>query len=267
MSAPQPVDEHMDFAETGFALQLALAFGGGILAFISPCVLPLVPGYLGLMSGYSVSNLQEGSVSRGRMTKVTGLFVLGFSVVFVATGAAATSLSGFLARHQATTARVAGALIVAFGIVMVGMAFSNKGLFGVLQRERRVEVRPSRLGAWAPPVMGLAFGFGWTPCIGPILGGVLAVAATQDSVAQGMLLLFFFSLGMGVPFILTGLGVSRAMSAMRSFRKWMRPVNITAGVVMITFGVIMFTGNVFWLSARVSEVFQAIPFLERLAEI
>ncbi len=257
----------MEFAETGFALQLALAFGGGILAFVSPCVLPLVPGYLGLMSGYSVSSLQEGSVSRARMLRVTLLFVLGFSIVFVASGAAATSLSEFLARNQQTTGRVAGVLIVAFGALMLGMAFSNRGLFGAMQRERRVEVRPSRLGAWAPPVMGLAFGFGWTPCIGPILGGVLAVAATQDTAAQGMLLLFFFSLGLGVPFVLTGVGVSRALAAMRSFRKWMRPINITAGVVMIAFGIIMFTGNVFWLSARVSEIFQAIPFLEKLAEI
>lgn len=257
----------MDFAESGLFLQLALAFGGGILAFVSPCVLPLVPGYLGLMSGYSASSLQDGSVSRRRMLRVTALFVLGFSIVFVATGAVATSLSAFLARRQDLTGRVAGALIIAFGIVMVGMTFSNRGLFGVLQRERRVEVRPSRLGSWAPPVMGLAFGFGWTPCIGPILGGVLAVAATQETVARGMLLLFFFSLGLGVPFILTGLGISRGMSAMRGLRRWMRPINITAGVVMIAFGVLMFTGNVFWLSARVSELFQAIPLLENLAEI
>lgn len=257
----------MEFAESGYALQLALAFGGGILAFISPCVLPLVPGYLGLMSGYSVASLQQGEVSRSRMLRVTMLFVLGFSVVFVASGAAATSLYRFLAQNQQITARIAGALIIAFGVLMIGMAFSNRGLFGALQRERRMEVRPSRLGVWAPPVMGVAFGFGWTPCIGPILGGVLAVAATQQTAVQGMLLLFFFSLGLGVPFILTGLGVSRAMSAMRNFRKWMRPVNIGAGVVMIVFGIIMFTGNVFWLSARVSEFFQAVPFLEGLSDI
>jgi cytochrome c-type biogenesis protein len=257
----------MDFVEAGYLLQLALAFGGGILAFVSPCVLPLVPGYLGLMSGYSAANLQHGEVSRRRMFRVTLLFVLGFSVVFVASGAAATSLYRFLAQNQQTTARVAGALIVAFGIVMVGMAFTSRGPFGMLQRERRVDVRPSRLGAWAPPVMGVAFGFGWTPCIGPILGGVLAVAATQDTALQGMVLLFFFSLGLGVPFILTGIGVSRALTAMRRLRRWMRPVNIGAGVVMIAFGVIMFTGNVFWLSSQVSEIFQAIPLLEKLAEI
>jgi cytochrome c-type biogenesis protein len=257
----------MEFAESGYALQLALAFGGGILAFVSPCVLPLVPGYLGLMSGYSVANLQQGEVSRRRMLRVTVLFVLGFSVVFVASGALATSISTFLARNQDLTAMIAGVIIIAFGVLMIGMAFSTRGVFGLLQRERRAEVRPSRLGSWAPPVMGMAFGFGWTPCIGPILGGVLAVAATQDTAIRGMLLLFAFSLGLGVPFIVSGLGVSKAMEAMRSFRKWMRPINVTAGVVMIAFGILMFTGNVFWLSARVSELFQSIPFLQRFAEI
>lgn len=257
----------MDFAESSFILQLALAFGGGILAFLSPCVLPLLPGYLGLMSGYSVANLQDGTASRRRMLRVTLLFVLGFSVVFVATGAAATQISTFLARNQNVTEKVAGALIVGFGILMIGMAFSNRGVFGYLSRERRMEVRPSRLGSWAPPVMGLAFGFGWTPCIGPILGGVLLVAATQDTVARGMLLLLFFSLGLGVPFVLAGVGMSKAFSAVKGFRRWMLPVNLAGGAVMVAFGIIMFTGNVGWLSGQVSSLFQAIPFLERLAEI
>jgi cytochrome c-type biogenesis protein len=257
----------MDFAESSYLLQLALAFGGGILAFLSPCVLPLLPGYLGLMSGYSVSTLQDGTGSRGRMLRVTLLFVLGFSIVFVATGAAATQISTFLARNQNVTEKVAGGLILVFGLVMIGMAFSSKGLFGFLSRERRLEVRPSRLGNWAPPVMGLAFGFGWTPCIGPILGGVLLVAATQDTVGEGMLLLLFFSLGLGVPFVLAGVGMSRALSAIKGFRRWMRPINIAGGVVMAVFGVIMFTGNVSWLAAQVSNFFLAVPFLERLAEI
>lgn len=257
----------MEFAESGFLLQLAVAFGGGILAFLSPCVLPLLPGYLGLMSGYSVSSLQEGTASRSRMLRVTLLFVLGFSIVFVATGAAATQISTFLARNQNVTEKVAGALIVGFGLLMIGMALSNKGILGVLSRERRLEVRPSRLGNWAPPVMGFAFGFGWTPCIGPILGGVLLVAATQDTVAQGMLLLLAFSLGLGVPFVLAGIGLTKAFSAMKGFRRWMRPINITGGVVMAVFGAIMFTGNISWLSAQVSSLFQAVPFLERLAEI
>src|SRR5690606_4883880 len=162
----------------GFLAQAAFAFGGGILAFLSPCVLPLVPGYLGLMSGYSVADLQSGDASRLRMLRVTGLFVLGFTVVFVATGAFATSIAGVLNRSETLRGRIAGGLVIAFGILMIGMAVTSRGIFGFLSQERRLDVRPSRLGGWAAPVMGAAFGFGWTACIGPILAGVLAIAAT-----------------------------------------------------------------------------------------
>jgi cytochrome c-type biogenesis protein len=231
--------ETLDFGELGFALQLLFAFGGGIVAFLSPCVLPLVPGYLGLMSGYSVADLQEGSASRGRMMRVTTLFVLGFTAVFVATGAFATSIAQVLNRNQTLTDRIAGAVIIAFSLLMIGMAFTNRGLFG----------------------------FGWTACIGPILTGVLAIAATRETVAQGMVLLFVFSMGLGVPFILTGLGVSRAMRAIKSFRRWIRPINLASGGVMLVFGVLLFTGNVSRLASFFIDIFTAIPILEGLASI
>ena len=256
-----------DFTNLGLLAQLAFAFGGGVIAFLSPCVLPLVPGYLGLMSGYSVADLQSGDASRVRMLRVTTLFVLGFTVVFVASGAFATSISGILARNQTLTERIAGGVVIAFGLLMIGMAFSNRGLFGAMSRERRVDVRPSRLGAFAPPVMGAAFGFGWTACIGPILAGVLTIAATRETVGQGMLLLFVFSLGLGVPFILTGLGLRRAFGAIKAMRRWMRPINVASGFVMVAFGVLLLTGNVTQLSSFFSDVFQSVPFLEGLAEI
>jgi cytochrome c biogenesis protein CcdA len=184
--------------DAGFALQLLLAFGGGIISFLSPCVLPLLPGYLGLMSGYSVADLQAGRASTGRMLRVTSLFVAGFTVVFVATGAAATQVGRFLVQYQSVTERVAGALILAFGVLLIGMSFTGRGLFGVFARERRLDVRPSRLGRWAPPVMGMAFGFGWTPCIGAILGAILTAAGTRETIAlvsritreRGLTLLF-----------------------------------------------------------------------------
>jgi cytochrome c-type biogenesis protein len=257
----------MDFAEAGFAVQLALAFGGGVVAFLSPCVLPLLPGYLGLMSGYSVASLQAGEASRARMLRVTLLFVAGFTVVFVATGAIATQVSQFLVGNQTVINRVAGSLILTFGLLMVAMAFTSRGFLSFFSQERRLEVRPSRLGNWAPPVMGLAFGFGWTPCIGPILGGVLLVASTQETVGNGMLLLAAFSLGLGVPFVASGLAMSRAMAAVKGFRRWMRPVTVVGGVVMAAFGVIMLTGNVGWLSGQVTELFVSVPWLQRLAEI
>ncbi len=257
----------MEFTQLGIGLQLAIAFGGGLLAFLSPCVLPLLPGYLGLMSGYSVADLQAGDASRGRMLRTTVLFVLGFTVVFVASGALATGISELLLTNQSTINRVAGALVIVFGIVMIGMSFTNRGIFGFLSRERRIDVRPSRLGNWAPPVMGVAFGFGWSPCIGTILTGVLAVAATQETVALGMLLLFFFSMGMGVPFVLAGLGVSKALRSVKAMGRWLKPINVTGGVLMTAFGVLLVTNNVFQLSSFFQRIFSAIPILERLAAI
>ena len=256
-----------DFGQLGFALQALFAFGGGIIAFLSPCVLPLVPGYLGLMSGYSIADLQAGEVRRGRMLRVTGLFVLGFTLVFVALGAGATQISRFLISNQSVTGRIAGVVVIAFAVLMIGSAFTSRGMFGFFARERRMEVRPSKLGGWAPPIMGVAFGFGWSACIGPILAGVLTIAGTRETVGQGMLLLFVFAMGLGVPFILTGLALSKAMSAMKSFRKWMRPVNIASGVVMLAFGVLLFTGNVTRLSSFFVDIFLSVPFLEDLASI
>lgn len=256
-----------DFGQLGFALQALFAFGGGFIAFLSPCVLPLVPDYLGLMSGYSIADLQSGEAKRGKMLRVTGLFVLGFTVVFVALGAGATQISRFLLSNQSLTGRVAGVVVILFAILMIGSAFTSRGIFGFMSRERRIEVRPSRLGAFAPPVMGMAFGFGWSACIGPILAGVLTIAGTRETVAQGMLLLFVFSMGLGVPFMLTGLGLSKAMRAMKSFRKYMRPVNIASGVLMLAFGVLLFTGNVTRLSSFFIDIFLSIPFLEELASI
>lgn len=256
-----------NFGQLGFILQVVVAFGGGFVAFLSPCVLPLVPGYLGLMSGYSIADLQTGNAKRGRMLRVTSLFVLGFTLVFVSLGAGATQISRFLTSNQSLTGRIAGVVVILFAILMIGAAFTSKGIFGFMSRERRVEVRPSRLGSWAPPIMGVAFGFGWSACIGPILAGVLTIAGTRDTVAQGMLLLFVFAMGLGVPFILTGLGLAKAMAAMKSFRKFMRPVNIASGVLMLVFGVLLLTGNVTRLSSFFVDIFLTVPGLEGLASI
>ena len=125
-----------DFGQLGFALQALFAFGGGIIAFLSPCVLPLVPGYLGLMSGYSIADLQSGEAKRGRMLRVTTLFVLGFTIVFVALGAGATQISRFLLVNQSLTDRIAGAVVIAFAILMIGTAFTSRGIFGPRSRSR-----------------------------------------------------------------------------------------------------------------------------------
>jgi cytochrome c-type biogenesis protein len=158
------------------------AFLFGALSFLSPCVLPLLPGYLSMMSGYSAAEFSEGKVSTGRMLRVTLLFVAGFTVVFVLLGATATSIGRNLLTNQDMITRIGGWLVVALGLFIAVSALWNPSWLMPFMRERRVEVRPSRLGIWAPPVMGAAFGFGWTPCIGPTLGAILTVAGTQDTV-------------------------------------------------------------------------------------
>ncbi|REK37203.1 MAG: cytochrome c biogenesis protein CcdA, partial [Actinobacteria bacterium] len=164
--------ENVDSA--AYIIQLFIAFGAGIISFVSPCVLPLLPGYLSMMSGYSTAEIQGGRISTGRMSRVILLFIAGFTVVFAILGAAAASLGNVITRNLGTLETVAGALIIAFGLLMAAMAVSNRGFLATLSQDRRVDVRPSRLGKWAPPVMGAAFAFGWTPCIGPVLTVILA---------------------------------------------------------------------------------------------
>jgi cytochrome c-type biogenesis protein len=148
--------------------------------------------------------------------------------------------------------------------MMMGMAVTNRGFFGIVNRERRFDVRPSRLGALAPPVMGMAFGFGWTPCIGPILSVVLATAATRHTLAQGVLLLVSYSLGLGVPFLAAGLGLHRGF---RKVARYLRPITMGSGLVMAAFGVVMVSGNLGRVSNFFAEAITKVPLLENLARI
>lgn len=242
------------------------AFLFGALSFVSPCVLPLLPGYLSLMSGYSVADLQEGRAGILRMLRATSLFVAGFTAVFMAAGAGATALGGFLARNQRLTQRISGWLIIVFGVIIVALAVSNSPRLAFLARERRLEVRPSRLGGWAPPVMGMAFGFGWTPCIGPVLGAILTLAASQETVGRGMWLLFIYSMGLGIPFVLAGVGLTKLYSGIRALHKYLRPINIVSGLLMIGFGVLFITGRITVLSGWISD-FLILIGLDGLAVI
>jgi cytochrome c-type biogenesis protein len=230
------------------------AFVFGALSFLSPCVLPLLPGYLSMMSGYSAAELSEGKTSMGRMLRVTLLFVGGFTLVFIVLGATATSLGRSLLREQDTILAVAGWVVVAFGVFIAVSALWNPRLLGPLMRERRLDVRPSRLGPWAPPVMGVAFGFGWTPCIGPTLGAILTVAATQDTVGEGMFLLFVYSMGLGVPFVLAGLGMTKAYSTFGWFKRHFTAITVSSGVLLALFGVLMVTGKLVQLNQWFQEV-------------
>jgi cytochrome c-type biogenesis protein len=251
-------------ADAALALQLLIAFGGGVISFLSPCVLPLIPGYLSMMSGYPVEEIATGKVSTRRLLSVILLFIAGFTVVFASFGATATTLGRFLASNLNMASRVAGAVIALFGLVLVYLAWSAKAALGPLGRDYRPDVRPSRLGGWAPPVMGAAFAFGWTPCIGPILTVVLATAATQATIGRGIALLVSYSLGLGLPFLLAGLGLHRLLARLRPH---LRTINIASGFLLAGFGLVMLTGNLNRLSSFFTNVITRIPFLERLATV
>lgn len=219
------------------------AFVFGALSFLSPCVLPLLPGYLSMMSGYSAVDLSEGKVSTGRMAGVTLLFVAGFTVVFVALGATATALGRSLLRNNLTITVVSGWVVIAMGLFLAVAAIWSPRLLMPLMRQRRAEVRPSRLGVFAPPVMGAAFGFAWTPCIGPTLGAILTVAATESTVGQGMFLLLVYSLGLGIPFVLSGIGITKAIGAFGRVKRHFREISVASGALLAGFGVLMITGH------------------------
>jgi cytochrome c-type biogenesis protein len=217
-----------------------------------------------MMSGYSATQLEQGEVSTRRMLRVIGLFILGFTLVFASIGAAATGFGQYLRTNLGTLTRFAGVIVIVFGILMVAMAVSNRGFLGALNQDRKVHVRPSRLGKWAPPVMGAAFAFGWSPCLGPILTVILAVAATQGTVGQGIILLVAYSIGLGVPFLLAGLGLFKVFGRLKPY---LRPINIVSGVFLALFGVVMVSGNLFRISVWFVQLFDAVPFLRDLATI
>jgi cytochrome c-type biogenesis protein len=239
---------------------LLIAFVFGALSFLSPCVLPLLPGYLSMMSGYSAQEIAEGQTSSRRMLRVSLLFVMGFTAVFVGLGATATSFARTLNRNTDLFNTVGGWLIIGLGLFIAVTAVWNPTFLMPFMRERRMEVRPSRLGGWAPPVMGIAFGFGWTPCIGPTLASILTIAATQGALAEGMILLGVYGLGLGVPFVLFAIGIDRLYGALAWFRRHLKPITIVSGVLLAGFGVLMITGEIVRLNQWFQRVLPELPF-------
>jgi cytochrome c-type biogenesis protein len=237
-------------------------------------VLPLVPGYVSIVSGLSASELQAGgdgatpSAVLRPVLRGIGLFVAGFTIVFVALGATASSVGRVLHAHDVWLAQVSGAVIVVLGVVMVLSALPQRvwvhagsGTLGVVTRltgEHRFDVRPSKLGVWAAPLMGMAFAFAWTPCLGPVLGVVLGLAGHNGTLAGGVALLFAYSLGLAVPFVLVGLAFGRMTSALARARRWLWAVELAAGVILIVFGVLLLTHNVSWVSTQVSNLLDHI---------
>jgi cytochrome c-type biogenesis protein len=225
-------------------LGFAVAFAAGTASFLSPCVLPLVPGYLSLMSGVGTTELAVATrADQTRLLRATLLFVSGFTLVFVALGATASTIGHLLKSHQSGLDQLAGAAIVVMGVVLCGVATP-----AFLLRERRFTVTPSELGSWAPPIMGMAFAFGWSPCIGPALGAVLSLASSEDTLARGVALLVCYSLGLGVPFVLAGVAFGRLAVVFAWVKRHFRLIDFVSGMVLIAFGLLLLTNNVHYLS-------------------
>jgi len=272
------------------------AFVAGLISFLSPCVLPLVPGYISMLSGIGVDRLRKGEGAQATLLWSAVCFVVGFSTVFVSLGAGATTVGQFLRANRSAMAPVAGAVILLFGLHLVGLLvkipirvglivgalfvaagiallflpaitarvrpidlFSLSGIFlagpylsGWLTRDvhmRNVGGQPGMLGAF---LLGFAFAFGWTPCIGPILGAVLVIAGTKDTALQGVLLLLTYSAGLAIPFLLTALGVSRFMDFYQRFRKHLHAVEVLSGVLLLVVGSLVFTNRFTWLSGKLA---------------
>jgi cytochrome c-type biogenesis protein len=239
-----------------------LAFAGGMLSFLSPCVLPLVPGYLSLMSGVSVTQLAtaQGDETR-RLLRSTLLFVAGFTLVFTLLGAGASAIGQALLRHQQGLNQVAGVITIVMGLFIAGVLAPR-----AMQRERRFHVLPESLGVFAPPLMGMAFAFGWTPCIGPILSVVLSTAATQDTQGRGIGLLVAYSIGLGVPFVAAGIGFGRLTGVFSWVKRHFRVINLVSGAFLVGFGVLLLTNQLGQVSGAIQDFMQDIG-LDRLAEI
>lgn len=219
-------------AELGVAA-FFIALLGGVASFVSPCVLPLLPAYLSFVSGLSVEETKKGN---RRVVWGTLAFVLGFSAVFVLLGAGFSFAGGLVANRQVLR-YVGGALLVILGAVLIGLAVPT-----FMQRDVRPFLDKAPKGPAGAFLVGVAFAFGWTPCVGPILGAILTMAAERGDPAAGALLLFAYSLGMGIPFMLAGLFVGWALRAFSRIRRHMRVIQIVSGAVLLVYGVLLLAG-------------------------
>jgi cytochrome c-type biogenesis protein len=276
---------------------LAAAFLAGLVSFLSPCVLPLVPGYISMLSGIGMEQLRKGEVPSSGLFASALAFVAGFSVVFISFGASASAVGAFLLQNRALLAPIAGALILLFGLHLVGalvklnlrsgiilgvilvalgiaallhhgplfaglgaahfFSLSIIGFFGPalarwLNRDVHLRTAATQPGIWSGFLLGFAFAFGWTPCIGPILSAVLILAARSDTIARGVLLLAVYSAGLAIPFLLTALGIGKFMVFYKNFRKYLHAVELFSGALLLFVGGLVFVNKLTWLSTKLT---------------
>jgi len=238
----------------GSSIGFVAAFVAGLVSFLSPCVLPLIPGYISFMTGLSMSELNEGKGGVRAILAPSLLFVAGFSFVFVALGASASVLGSVLMDYRSQLEIAAGVLVFLLGFFMLGI-IKVPWLYG----EARMEMSRSRsFGKGAALIMGMAFAFGWTPCVGPILGSILALAGSSGSVGRGAALLAVYSLGLGVPFILTALLFGRMTGVLRWLNQRSLVINRVAGALLMAVGVLIFTGRLSILAGWLTRILPTI---------
>ena len=222
-------------------VSLLAAFAAGFLSFISPCVLPLIPGYISFVSGVSVDEMRSDAppaASRLQVFVTSLAFVLGFSLVFIALGASATAIGKFMFSKLPLLSKLAGVVLIIFGLHTMGVF-----RLAFLDTEKRVHQRRKPAGPLGAMLVGIAFAFGWTPCIGPILGGILAIAGSKNTVAEGVTLLAVYSLGLGIPFLITSLAINQFFGAAKRIRKYYHAIELTSGALLIVIGVLILTGQ------------------------
>jgi cytochrome c-type biogenesis protein len=233
------------------------AFVAGVLSFISPCVLPLIPGYLSFISGATLDEMQGTArpgmgvgvaappAARRRVVVTSLFFILGFSLVFVALGATASALGQYLMERLRLLGKIAGIVLIVFGLHTMGVL-----RIGWLYSERRVQVDRKPAGPLGALLVGIAFAFGWTPCIGPILAGILAIAGAQETIGEGVQLLAVYSAGLGIPFLMTALAIDRFFAAFAKIRRHYRAIELVSGGLLVAIGLLIFTDR-FTVIARV----------------
>lgn len=236
-------------------ISFVAALAGGLLSFFSPCVLPMVPAYISYMTGLSVDRMKSARADKKTEESLRPLlyslfFVLGFSTVFVALGASASILGRFLLSNSTLLAKVGGGIIILFGLHYMGL-FRIR----ILNLEARLNPKEKPPGIAGAYVMGLAFAFGWTPCIGPILAGILTLAGTQETLGEGITLLSVYSAGLGIPFILAGLAINKYFSFFSKIKAHFRKVEIVSGSLLIVVGAMIITGEFARLSVWMLEMF------------
>src|SRR5918996_2537620 len=221
------------------------AFAVGFVSFVSPCVLPLVPGYLSAVSGVSVTDMRSGEHKLSAVLWPAAVFCLSFTIMFVALGMTATGIGSTLPPSQQTLDTVAGIVIVAMGVFFLLTPFVPR-----LNREWRPDALISRAGAGGPIIAGLAFAIAWTPCVGPTLASILAAASTSDTVGHGGVLLAFYSGGLAVPFLVTAIAFDRATTAFRWIRDHYVVITVVSGVILIAMGILILTGELTQLNVN-----------------